>query len=54
MLSVKKVDTRNEFLKLRGDWTTLLKKSKSDTVFLAWEWMYTLIVIIERQILKDI
>ena len=41
MLSTKKVSTQNKFSKLKGDWTTLLKKSKSDTVFLTWEWMYT-------------
>jgi CelD/BcsL family acetyltransferase involved in cellulose biosynthesis len=41
MLSIKKVNTQNEFSKLKGDWNTLLKKSKSDTVFLTWEWMYT-------------
>jgi len=41
MLSIKKISTRNEFSKLKGNWTALLKKSKSDTVFLTWEWMYT-------------
>jgi CelD/BcsL family acetyltransferase involved in cellulose biosynthesis len=41
MLSIKKVSTQNEFAKLKGDWAALLKRSKSDTVFLTWEWMYT-------------
>mgnify|MGYP001442490961 FL=1 len=41
MLSIRKVSTQNEFSKLKGDWATLLKKSRSDTVFLTWEWMYT-------------
>ena len=41
MLSIKKVSTQNEFSRLKGCWTALLKRSKSDTVFLAWEWMYT-------------
>ena len=41
MLSIKKVNTKNEFSRLKGEWITLLKKSKSDTVFLTWEWMYT-------------
>jgi CelD/BcsL family acetyltransferase involved in cellulose biosynthesis len=41
MLSIKKVSTQNEFSKLKGDWTTLLKRSRSGTVFLTWEWMYT-------------
>lgn len=41
MLSIKKVDTLKAFSELREEWTTLLKKSKSDTVFLTWEWMYT-------------
>lgn len=41
MLSIKKISTRNEFSKLKGDWAALLKKSKSDTVFLTWEWLYT-------------
>jgi CelD/BcsL family acetyltransferase involved in cellulose biosynthesis len=41
MLFIKKVSNQNEFLRLKGDWTTLLKKSKSDTIFLTWEWMYT-------------
>ena len=41
MLSIKKVNTQNEFSKLKEDWTSLLKKSRSDTVFLTWEWMYT-------------
>jgi CelD/BcsL family acetyltransferase involved in cellulose biosynthesis len=41
MLSIKKISTQNEFSKLKGGWTTLLKKSRGDTVFLAWEWMYT-------------
>ncbi len=41
MLSIIKVDTQNEFLKLKGYWTTLLRKSKSKTIFLSWKWMYT-------------
>ena len=41
MLSIKKISTRNEFSKLKGDWTALLKKNRGDTVFLTWEWMYT-------------
>ena len=41
MLSIKKVNTLKEFSGLKEDWDTLLKKSRSDTVFLTWEWMYT-------------
>ena len=41
MLSIKKVSIQNEFSKLKEGWTALLKRSKSDTVFLTWEWMYT-------------
>ena len=41
MLSIKKISTRSEFSKLKGDWTALLKKSKSDTIFLTWDWLYT-------------
>ncbi|MGR3293355.1 MAG: GNAT family N-acetyltransferase [Candidatus Scalindua sp.] len=41
MLSIKKISTQNEFSKLKRDWTTLLKKSRGDTLFLTWEWMYT-------------
>ncbi len=41
MLSIIKVDSQNEFLKLKKYWTSLLEKSKSDTVFLSWKWMYT-------------
>ena len=40
MLSIKKVSIQNEFAKLKKDWVALLKKSKSDTAFLTWEWMY--------------
>ncbi len=41
MLSIKKVSNQNEFLRLKEEWTALLKRSKSDTIFLTWEWMYT-------------
>jgi CelD/BcsL family acetyltransferase involved in cellulose biosynthesis len=41
MLFVKKINNQSEFSSLKGDWAALLKKSKSDTVFLTWEWMYT-------------
>ena len=41
MLSIKKISTQNEFAKLKGVWTSLLRKSRGDTVFLTWEWMYT-------------
>jgi len=41
MLFVKRINNQNEFSRLKGDWTTLLKKSRSDSVFLTWEWMYT-------------
>jgi len=41
MLSIKKISTQNEFSKLKDDWNVLLKKSKCDTLFLTWEWMYT-------------
>jgi hypothetical protein len=41
MLFVKKINNQSEFSRLKEDWAVLLKKSKSDTVFLAWEWMYT-------------
>ncbi len=41
MLSIKKVSTQNEFLELKYDWSALLRKSRSDTLFLTWEWMYT-------------
>ncbi len=41
MLSIKKISTQDEFSNLKGNWTTLLKKSGADTVFLTWEWMYT-------------
>lgn len=41
MLSVKEINTQNEFSRLKEDWTTLLKKSRSDTVFLTWGWMHT-------------
>ncbi len=41
MLSIKKISTQNEFSELKEDWTDLLKKSRSDTLFLTWEWMYT-------------
>ncbi len=41
MLSIIKVSTRNEFSRLKEDWTSLLKKSKCDTIFLTWEWMHT-------------
>jgi len=41
MLSIKKISTQNEFIKLKEDWTPLLKKSRGDTLFLTWEWMYT-------------
>ena len=41
MLSIVKISDQNEFANLKKDWDALLKKSKSDTVFLTWEWMYT-------------
>ena len=41
MLSIKKISTQNEFLKLKEDWTALLKNSRANTLFLTWEWMYT-------------
>ncbi len=41
MLSIKRISTQNEFSKLQGEWTALLKKSRADTLFLTWEWMYT-------------
>ena len=41
MLFIKKVDSQNEFSRLKEKWNSLLQGSKSDTVFLAWEWMYT-------------
>jgi len=41
MLFIRKINNQSEFSRLKGDWTALLKKSKSDTVFLTWEWMYT-------------
>lgn len=41
MLSIVKVSTRSEFANLKKDWSSLLKKSESDTIFLTWEWMYT-------------
>ena len=40
MLSIVKISDQNEFANLKKDWAVLLKKSKSDTVFLTWEWMY--------------
>ena len=40
MLFVKKINNQNEFLRLKEDWNVLLKKSKCDTIFLTWEWMY--------------
>jgi|TARA_Y100000031_G_scaffold150172_1_gene189099 hypothetical protein len=41
MLFIKKVDSQNEFSRLKEKWNSLLQGSKSDTVFLTWEWMYT-------------
>ena len=41
MLLVKEIDNQSEFSGLKENWTALLKKSGSDTVFLTWEWMYT-------------
>ena len=41
MLSIVKISDQNEFANLKKDRDALLKKSKSDTVFLTWEWMYT-------------
>ncbi len=41
MLSIKKISTQNEFSKLKREWTALLKKSRADTLFLTWEWLYT-------------
>jgi CelD/BcsL family acetyltransferase involved in cellulose biosynthesis len=41
MLSVKEINNQSGFSSLEEDWTALLKKSRSDTVFLTWEWMYT-------------
>ncbi|MCP4252707.1 MAG: GNAT family N-acetyltransferase [Candidatus Scalindua sp.] len=41
MLSIKKVITQNEFLELKYDWAALLRKSRGNTLFLTWEWMYT-------------
>ncbi len=41
MLFIKKISTQSKFSELSGDWNALLKKSRSDTLFLTWEWMYT-------------
>ena len=41
MLLVKEINNQSEFSGLKKNWTALLKKSGSDTVFLTWEWMYT-------------
>ncbi|MFQ5786959.1 MAG: GNAT family N-acetyltransferase [Thermodesulfobacteriota bacterium] len=40
MLSIKKISTQSDFARLKEKWNSLLKGSKSDTVFLTWEWMY--------------
>jgi len=41
MLFVKRINNQDEFSRLKEDWTSLLEKSKCDTIFLTWEWMHT-------------
>jgi len=37
---VKIITTENEFSQLKNEWTTLHKSSRTQSLFLTWEWMY--------------
>lgn len=38
---IERIETVNEFGRLRPEWNSLLKSSRSDCLFLTWEWLYT-------------
>lgn len=40
MLEIKKITTESGFKELERDWEALLASSKSDTIFLSWDWLY--------------
>lgn len=38
---VRLIESKEEFLRLKDEWTVLLNKMDSPCIFLTWEWMYT-------------
>lgn len=40
-MKISLIDKDEEFYNLRNKWNELLDKSKSNTIFLTWEWMYS-------------
>lgn len=40
-ITVEQIDKEDDFLKLREEWNNLLQQSRSNTIFLTWEWLYT-------------
>lgn len=41
LLKVKKIEDTSEFLCLKDKWDVLLSQSRTNSIFLSWEWLYT-------------
>src|SRR5215510_14841179 len=39
-MSVRLIQTEPEFLALEDRWNALLRQSRSDTIFLTWQWLH--------------
>jgi CelD/BcsL family acetyltransferase involved in cellulose biosynthesis len=41
LVQVEKIESSEAFERLAGEWTELLAASRSDCLFLTWEWLFT-------------
>jgi CelD/BcsL family acetyltransferase involved in cellulose biosynthesis len=41
MFNMQVISDQESFAKMRGEWNHLLQKSRTNTLFLTWEWVYT-------------
>jgi CelD/BcsL family acetyltransferase involved in cellulose biosynthesis len=41
IVEIEKLETAGQFERLAGEWTDLLAASRSDCLFLTWEWLFT-------------